>query len=48
VVLDWASHLEALVEQAFFAEWFVSLARFARVLWIGTRGVGMSGPMDDA
>ncbi|MGH3127186.1 MAG: alpha/beta fold hydrolase, partial [Gaiellaceae bacterium] len=26
----------------------MSLARFARVLWIGTRGVGMSGPMDDA
>jgi class 3 adenylate cyclase len=45
VVLDWASHLEALVEQPFFADWFTSLARFARVLWLGTRGVGMSGPL---
>ena len=44
VVLDWASHLEALVEQPFIAEWFTSLARFSRVLWLGTRGVGMSGP----
>jgi class 3 adenylate cyclase len=47
VVLDWASHLEALVEQPFFAEWFTSLARFARVLWLGTRGVGMSGPLNE-
>ena len=47
VVLDWASHLEALVEQPFFAEWFTSLARFSRVLWLGTRGVGMSGPVDE-
>jgi class 3 adenylate cyclase len=47
VVLDWASHLEALVEQPFFADWFTSLARFARVLWLGTRGVGMSGPLDE-
>ena len=47
VVLDWASHLETLVEQPFIAEWFTSLARFARVLWIGTRGVGMSGPIGD-
>ena len=45
VVLDWASHLEALVEQPFIAEWFTSLARFSRVLWLGTRGVGMSGPL---
>ena len=44
-VLDWASHLETLVEQPFIAEWFTSLARFGRVLWIGTRGVGMSGPL---
>jgi len=42
-VLDWASHLETLVEQPFIAEWFTSLSGFARVLWIGTRGVGMSG-----
>ena len=47
VVLDWASHLEAIVEQPFIAEWFVALARFARILWLGTRGVGMSGPMHD-
>jgi class 3 adenylate cyclase len=47
VVLDWASHLEALVEQPFIAEWFSSLARFSRVLWIGTRGVGMSGPLSE-
>ena len=46
VVLDWASHLEALVEQPFIAEWFTSLARFSRVLWLGTRGVGMSGPLN--
>ncbi len=47
VVLDWASHLEALVEQPFIAEWFASLARFSRVLWLGTRGVGMSGPLSE-
>ncbi len=47
VVLDWASHLEALVEQPFFADWFTSLARLGRVLWLGTRGVGMSGPLSD-
>ena len=47
VVLDWASHLEALVEQPFIAEWFASLARFSRVLWLGTRGVGMSGPLNE-
>jgi class 3 adenylate cyclase len=47
VVLDWASHLEALVEQPFMAEWFASLARFSRVLWLGTRGVGMSGPLNE-
>ncbi len=46
-VLDWASHLEALVEQPFIADWFTSLARFARVLWLGTRGVGMSGPLNE-
>ena len=47
VVLDWASHLEALVEQPFIADWFTSLARFSRVLWVGTRGVGMSGPLSE-
>ena len=46
-MLDWASHLEALVEQPFIAEWFASLARFSRVLWLGTRGVGMSGPLSE-
>jgi class 3 adenylate cyclase len=45
VVLDWASHLETMVEQPFIADWFSSLARFARVLWLGTPGVGMSGPL---
>ena len=45
IVLDWASHLEALFEQPFIAEWFTSLARLARVLCLGTRGVGMSGPL---
>jgi len=47
MVLDWASHLEAIVEQPFIAEWFRSLARFSRVLWLGTRGVGMSGPLNE-
>ena len=45
VALDWGSHLEALVEQPFIAEWFSGLSRFARVLWFDMRGVGMSGPM---
>ena len=48
VVLDWASHLEALVEQPFIAEWFASLARFARVLWFERAGVGMSDPLAEA
>jgi len=47
VVLDWATHLETLVEQPFIAELFTALSRFARVLWVGTRGVGMSGPIGD-
>ena len=46
-VLDWASHLEALVEQPFIADWFTSLARFSRLLWLTTRGVGMSGPLSE-
>lgn len=45
VALDWASHLETLPEQPFIAEWFTSLARFARVIWFDMRGVGMSGPL---
>lgn len=48
VVLDWASHLEVMVEQPFIADWFTSLARFARVLWLGTPGVGMSGPLSES
>lgn len=47
VALDWASHLEALPEQPFIAEWFTSLARFGRVLWFDMRGVGMSGPLTE-
>ena len=47
VALDWGSHLEALPEQPFIAEWFTSLARFARVLWFDMRGVGMSGPLTE-
>jgi pimeloyl-ACP methyl ester carboxylesterase len=47
VALDWWSHLEALVEQPFIAEWFTSLARFGRVIWFDMRGVGMSGPMTE-
>ena len=44
VVLDWASHLEALVEQPLHERSsFTALARFARVLWFDMRGVGMSG-----
>jgi pimeloyl-ACP methyl ester carboxylesterase len=45
VVLDWASHLEAFAEQPFFVDLFTSLTRFGRVLWLGPRGVGMSGPL---
>jgi class 3 adenylate cyclase len=47
VVLDWATHLEAFAEQPFLVDWFTSLARLGRVLWLGTRGVGMSGPLSD-
>jgi class 3 adenylate cyclase len=43
--LDWASHLEAVAEQPFMAEWLAALARFARVLWFDMRGIGMSGPV---
>jgi len=42
-VLDWGSHLEALAEQPFIAEWLEVLGRFARVLWFDMRGIGMSG-----
>jgi class 3 adenylate cyclase len=42
LVLDWASHLEALWEQPFVAEVVSSLMRFARLLWFDMRGVGLS------
>lgn len=42
LVLDWASHLEALWEQALVAEFVASLNRFARVIWFDMRGVGLS------
>jgi class 3 adenylate cyclase len=42
VALDWASHLEAVVELPLFEELLRSLARFARVIWFDMRGVGMS------
>jgi len=42
LVLDWASHLEALWEQALVADFVSSLTRFARVLWFDMRGVGLS------
>ena len=42
VALDWASHLEAVVELPAFEELLRSLARFARVIWFDMRGIGMS------
>jgi class 3 adenylate cyclase/alpha-beta hydrolase superfamily lysophospholipase len=42
LVLDWASHLEALWEQTLVAEFITSLNRFARVIWFDMRGVGLS------
>ena len=42
LALDWASHLEALWEQALVVEFVSSLARFARVIWFDMRGVGLS------
>lgn len=42
LVLDWASHLEALWEQPFVVEVVSSLTRFARLLWFDMRGVGLS------
>ena len=44
-MLDWGSHLEALAEQPFMAEFLAGLGRFARVLWFDMRGIGMSGPV---
>jgi hypothetical protein len=42
LVLDWASHLEAVWEQPFVQEFITSLNRYARVLWFDLRGVGLS------
>jgi class 3 adenylate cyclase len=42
LVLDWASHLEAVWEQPFIHEFIGSLNRYARVLWFDMRGVGLS------
>jgi class 3 adenylate cyclase len=42
LVLDWASHLEAVWEQGFVQELISSLTRFARVLWFDMRGIGLS------
>jgi class 3 adenylate cyclase len=42
LVLDWASHLEALWEQSLVVEFVADLNRFARVIWFDMRGVGLS------
>src|SRR5437763_16567495 len=42
LVLDWASHLEAVWEQPFIKEFVASVNRYARVLWFDMRGVGLS------
>jgi class 3 adenylate cyclase/predicted alpha/beta hydrolase len=42
LVLDWASHLEAVWEQPFVQEFITSLNGYARVLWFDMRGVGLS------
>jgi len=45
LVLDWASHLEALWDQPLVEEFLTSLRRFGRVLWFDMRGIGMSDPV---
>lgn len=45
LVLDWASHLEALWEQPLMEEFLTALGRFGRVLWFDMRGIGMSDPV---
>src|SRR5438552_3769498 len=47
LVLDWASHLEAVWEQPFVREFIASLNRYARVLWFDMRGVGLSDRVID-
>ncbi|MDQ2983380.1 MAG: adenylate/guanylate cyclase domain-containing protein [Actinomycetota bacterium] len=42
LVLDWASHLEALWEEPFVADVIASFTRFSRVLWFDMRGIGLS------
>ena len=42
LVLDWASHLEALWEQGFVQEFVYGLNKFARLLWFDMRGIGLS------
>ena len=47
LMLDWASHLEALWDQPAMVDFLTSLGRFARVLWFDMRGIGMSDPVPD-
>src|ERR687887_2377842 len=47
LVLDWASHLEAVWEQPFIQEFTASVNRYARVLWFDMRGVGLSDRVAD-
>jgi pimeloyl-ACP methyl ester carboxylesterase len=47
LVLDWASHLEAVWEQPFIREFIASLNRYARVLWFDMPGVGLSDRVVD-
>ena len=47
LVLDWASHLEAVWEQPFIREFVGSVNRYARVLWFDMRGVGLSDRVVD-
>ncbi len=47
LVLDWASHLEALWDQPLMLDFMTSVARFARVLQFDMRGIGMSDPVPD-
>jgi class 3 adenylate cyclase len=45
LVLDWASHLEALWEQPLTEEFLLTFARLGRVLMFDMRGIGMSDPL---
>ena len=47
LVLDWASHLEAVWEQPFILEFVGSVNRYARLLWFDMRGVGLSDRVVD-